>query len=372
MVILNIEDYQDWINFNKQECTVIDVYKNENKDIHLKFRCNKCNKECDRLWRSVKQSIKHNECMCINCNKNVNDFNHNREYLNNIYPQYELVDFYKVGKKIVYTIKCDKGHVFSMHKEYLSKSNGCKICYGNKKWTLDKVKEEFLKYNLELLNDAEYKNCYTPIHVRDSYGYIYKATVNKLKLYGDSFHKIKGNDYAIHNINVWCENNRPDYECVSQKYVSPRSLLLFKYNGSKIKPDKDRYFYCTYSAFVYDRVEHPYFTMSKGELKISEILSKENIKYEFQKTFKDLNSKYSKGHLRFDFYLPDYNTCIEYNGRQHYQVVDYFGGEKGFALQNERYLNKVDYCKNRQIKLIEIPYWDFNVMEQNLIKEIKG
>ena len=49
------------------------------------------------------------------------------------------------------------------------------------------------------------------------------------------------------------------------------------------------------------------------EDKILEFL---NIKYEEQKTFEGL--KYI-GKLRFDFYLPDYNLCIEFQGKQHYE-----------------------------------------------------
>ena len=33
-----------------------------------------------------------------------------------------------------------------------------------------------------------------------------------------------------------------------------------------------------------------------------------------------------KSHLKFDFYIPDLNLCIEYNGLQHYKSVDFFGG----------------------------------------------
>ncbi len=34
--------------------------------------------------------------------------------------------------------------------------------------------------------------------------------------------------------------------------------------------------------------------------------------------------------LTFDFYLPDYNLCIEFDGRQHFEPVEHFGGQKEF------------------------------------------
>lgn len=40
--------------------------------------------------------------------------------------------------------------------------------------------------------------------------------------------------------------------------------------------------------------------------------------------------------LPFDFYLPYYNTCIEYDGVQHFKPIDYFGGEKEFELRKNK------------------------------------
>lgn len=53
---------------------------------------------------------------------------------------------------------------------------------------------------------------------------------------------------------------------------------------------------------------------SKGEYKISQLLNKLKIKYDIQKTFPNCNSE-SGNLLKFDFYLPDYNILIEYQGK---------------------------------------------------------
>lgn len=52
---------------------------------------------------------------------------------------------------------------------------------------------------------------------------------------------------------------------------------------------------------------------SKGEAEIEECLKSLKIIYKTQYTFKDCLSNKNKP-LRFDFYLPDYNCCIEYDG----------------------------------------------------------
>lgn len=61
--------------------------------------------------------------------------------------------------------------------------------------------------------------------------------------------------------------------------------------------------------------------ISHGEEKILKILKNANIKYETQYTFKDCINVKTSRKLRFDFYLPDYNCCIEYDGQQHF--LDY-------------------------------------------------
>ena len=92
---------------------------------------------------------------------------------------------------------------------------------------------------------------------------------------------------------------------------------------------------------------------SKGEKNIGKWLNDNNIRYVSQKIFNDC--KYIRP-LPFDFYLPDYNICIEYNGMQHYKPINYFGGEINFEIQQKRDNIKRNYCKNNNIKLLEISY----------------
>ena len=106
---------------------------------------------------------------------------------------------------------------------------------------------------------------------------------------------------------------------------------------------------------------------SKGEDRIRNILSSLKINFIQQKTFDDL--KY-KSNLKFDFFLPDYNCCIEYNGVQHYEPVKYFGGEKEFKEIQFRDNIKKQWCQENNIKLIEIPYWDFDKIDKNYLEQL--
>lgn len=62
--------------------------------------------------------------------------------------------------------------------------------------------------------------------------------------------------------------------------------------------------------------------------------------------------------LSYDFYVPDHNLNIECQGIQHYEPVDYFGGEKAFEIQQRHDAIKRKYCVDNNIELLEIPYWE--------------
>ena len=96
--------------------------------------------------------------------------------------------------------------------------------------------------------------------------------------------------------------------------------------------------------------------LSKGETLIKEYIESKNIEYIHQCIFDDC--KYKKK-LRFDFYLPEKNICIEYDGEQHYKPIEVFGGVKGFEDTIIRDSIKDEYCKNKNIKMIRIPYYNF-------------
>lgn len=107
---------------------------------------------------------------------------------------------------------------------------------------------------------------------------------------------------------------------------------------------------------------------SGGELKIRQILQKLSINFIEQKTFDNLRGR--ERFLSFDFYLPDKQICIEFQGKQHYQPIEYFGGNKQFTTQQYYDQLKKDYCLNNNIKLIEIPYYNLQDIDENYIKQI--
>lgn len=101
---------------------------------------------------------------------------------------------------------------------------------------------------------------------------------------------------------------------------------------------------------------------SHGELSIQRFLEENNIKYIDQYEIDiDKNINIS-GKAQIDFYLPDYNLAIEYNGEQHYRPIHYFGGQISFNRQQKRDMFVRNYCEENKIKLLEIKYSDIDLI----------
>lgn len=100
---------------------------------------------------------------------------------------------------------------------------------------------------------------------------------------------------------------------------------------------------------------------SSGEVKIHNILTDYGVPFEEEYEFDDLISS-SGRHLRFDFAIFDDDgelVCLlEFNGRQHYQSVGKFGGDRGVRRQKYNDQKKREYCLKHNLKLVSIPYFD--------------
>ena len=92
---------------------------------------------------------------------------------------------------------------------------------------------------------------------------------------------------------------------------------------------------------------------SQGERKIAIILNGYGIKYEKEKKF---NQCRNVRNMRFDFYIPALNTCIEYDGVLHYYPFKYFGGTRTLERIKKTDAIKNSFCLNNNIKLIRISY----------------
>jgi len=92
---------------------------------------------------------------------------------------------------------------------------------------------------------------------------------------------------------------------------------------------------------------------SKGEEFIINYLNDNGISYNFQKTF---DGCVYKNKLPFDFYISSMNMLLEYDGEQHFKVIENWGGEEEFKLRQIKDKIKNKYCMEKQIRLERIKY----------------
>lgn len=135
----------------------------------------------------------------------------------------------------------------------------------------------------------------------------------------------------------------------------------------EIKCDKHGWFKQSIANHLFGQ-RCPNCVKSFGEEKINSFFISNNIKFERQKRFDDCINPLTNRKLKFDFYIPFLNACIEYDGELHFKAVEHFGGEK--SLNNTIYLDslKNKYCFEKNIKLLRISYLDFKNIESILKK----
>lgn len=99
---------------------------------------------------------------------------------------------------------------------------------------------------------------------------------------------------------------------------------------------------------------------SVGEFNIQTVLQNNEIIFEQEKIFIDLQYQDTKQYPRYDFYLPEYNRLIEYDGEQHFKTSGWDNDKNTLELRRKRDILKNEYAINHNIDLVRIPYFERN------------
>ena len=268
------------------------------------------------------------------------------------------------------TIKCKCGKIFSrrwdVFHDYKNESSGvhfCRECMGsNPIYTYDTVKEDLNNNNITLLSN-EYKNINENIKIKyDKCGHIFDRSYDNIRASKYKCPKCNKQGYKRDNEQYKYEvSNAENGEYIPlEDYINCDTKVKIKH----IVCGHD--FYMTPNKFINCGRRCPYCNTSKGEAAISKYLTNNDIKFEIQYTFDDLKGDYD--FLRFDFKVYNNNSeyLLEYDGEFHYQIVY---SEDNFNRQQRYDKLKNEYCKKHNYKLIRIPYWEFDNIE-NILNDI--
>ena len=244
------------------------------------------------------------------------------------------------------------------------KTKGCKYCHHKnlpKEYIIDLAKQG--SSHIEIISDDFKKiydrvDCYCTIHNKYIHNKSIRDIIKGCACYDCGLDKLSQSSL----IPVEEAENRI-------KQINPNISLLGEYNGIAAK-NKFKCKNCGYvwEGYIYTLTRCP--NCEKfywGEKTIRDILQENNIEFIEQYKFKECKDKRE---LPFDFYLPNNNICIEYNGEQHYKPIDKFGGMDSFKTQQEHDKIKRNYCLEHNITLLEIPYtYNTNEKVANFLSE---
>ena len=126
---------------------------------------------------------------------------------------------------------------------------------------------------------------------------------------------------------------------------------------------------------LFSTEEATFLLASRGEIKIHEILEKAGLNFKEEYSFAGLNSPNGRP-LRFDFAIFDddgnIDFLIEYQGKQHYEASAKYGGKKGLYQQQFNDNKKRRFCALHDIKLLELPYTEENLISYDYIMNKAG
>lgn len=415
-------------------CTVLSE-KFINLDEKMLFLC-ECGREFETRFNAF---IHQNKIKCDVCSGVKFDYKYVQDFVKNNSDCELLSKEYKnTTTKMLFQCKCGNKFETTFSNFKGRNKRHCDEC-GIKNMILkqSKTHDEFIKEVYELVKDeysvlSEYKNYMTKVKIRhNKCNYIWGVTPNSFLSGGggcpncmnkkdpDEFiqevYELVGDEYVfLEKYNgsmkkILCQHATCGYKwnirphnflngnrCPKCNQRIQRTTEIFKEELFNIVGDE--YILLGESINSYTKVDilHtkcgnvwntapcniirgsrcPHCITYKGEDTIEEFLLKNKIHFIKQYSFKDCRNSLP---LSFDFAIINNDdkllSLVEYDGRQHFEPVNFGGISDEEALEKFETQQKNDnikntYCQQNNIKLIRIPYWDFSNLEEILSREL--
>lgn len=243
------------------------------------------------------------------------------------------------------------GHVLQMKPNSFLNGNRCKYCAHNVRLTTDEFKNRISGiYGNDYTVLGDYVNSHTPILVRHNICH-HTYTVRPMN--------ITGGQRCPYCFKTPKKTTKEFQRELNEIYGRGVYTVVSPYRGAKKKimlKHKCGYVWGTKPNWMLSKKGGcPMCNTPHGELIINNILNDSTISYEHPKKFSDLLGV-GGFPLHYDFCVDDQRVLIEYQGLQHYEPIDHFGGKEQFKKQQYHDKLKRDYAKANGYNLIEIPY----------------
>lgn len=343
--------------FEKQGCKLLET-KYINAITKMKYIC-KCGNIAYINWIDFRLGSRCNKCRY---ERMANKNRHSYEYIYNYFKERncELLEdkYVNADQKLKYRCECE--NIAYITFGHFSQGERCSKCGGREKLTYVFVYNKFKESGCELL-EKDYIDAHTLMKFKCSCGNI--AYIRWMNFQ-------QGQRCFECGIEKRVEKQKHPFEYIYQYFLDNNCKLL-ETNYSNCNTKMKYQCECgNISETTWNAFSHGHrcvlCSASLGERKIANYLIKNNITFEKEYKFKDCKNINS---LPFDFAIfNNYNLCclIEYDGKQHYEPNDYFGGKESLLKTKMRDSIKTNYCLQNSIPLLRIPYWDFENVERIL------
>lgn len=353
------DNINNYFNINKIEMVLVDNNP-KNASEQILFRCTQHNMDIMRSWNSVKNGAIGCE-VCIGIKKYT--YEEIVAYVESKGNKFLSKDYNGVHSE--YRFMCSCGNEYSRRMDVFMYKDAtlCLKCKDINVYTYDTVLEELKSEGIELIS-KEYKNLGENIRIKYKCGFETDRTLINIRQSNYICPHCSKKGYKRNTETFYKEI----YELVRDEYrfegeytlCDAKMIVTHTSCGYKYQVSPHKFINCGHRC--------PACNISKSEFKINKYLSDNNYAYEKEYKFDGLVGL--KGMpLRFDFAVKINNKIllIEYDGEYHYNPIE---SEEKLFIQKEHDRRKNEYCKNNNINLIRIPYWEKDNIIDILDKEI--
>lgn len=286
--------------------------------------------------------------------------------------EYEVIGKYVTSKDKIDIKHKVCGGVWNVTPNDALSGRECGVCMLDRRATsIRHTNERYLKQLKDVLHEFEQVTDY--IGADEPVKFIHKVCGRKFE--------VRAIDFAIRKRCPLCglENTGSERRLSHERFLETLSResrtnykIISEYKNSRT-PLKVKRNDCGHE---FEMIPHdirtrpwqcPSCSLSKGERKIKLFLDENEVLYERQYSFSECQDKVA---LRFDFVVfnrdKTIKMLIEFDGRQHYEPIEGWGGFQSYLDIRRRDLIKQQYCRNNGIRLVRVRYCEFDEINKML------